>query len=86
MQAESLLGPCREGHGFSRAKTRHYFRNAASAAPQNKIIDVERKVFWITFTALGLFADVVLPLWWALAATIPIIFASWWVAYRSDWF
>jgi hypothetical protein len=27
-----------------------------------------------------------LPLWWALAATIPIVFASWWVAYRSDWF
>jgi hypothetical protein len=47
---------------------------------------VERKGFWITFTALGLFADVMLPLWWALGATIPIIFASWWVAYRSDWF
>ena len=39
-----------------------------------------------TFTALGLLADVMLPLWWALAATVPIIFASWWVAYRSDWF
>lgn len=47
---------------------------------------MERKVFWITFTALGLFADVVLPLWWALFATIPIGIASWWVAYRSDWF
>jgi hypothetical protein len=47
---------------------------------------VERKVFWITFTALGLVADVVLPLWWALGATIPITFASWWVAYGSDWF
>ena len=28
----------------------------------------------------------VLPLWWALAATIPIAIASWWVAYRSEWF
>jgi hypothetical protein len=27
-----------------------------------------------------------LPLWWALVATIPIIYASWWVAYRSNWF
>ncbi len=71
---------------FSHADGLHYFRNAASERLRHKIIDVERKVFWITFTALGLFADVVLPLWWALAATIPIIFASWWVAYRSDWF
>jgi hypothetical protein len=47
---------------------------------------VERKVFWITFTALGLFAEFILPLWWALFATIPIGIASWWVAYRSDWF
>lgn len=47
---------------------------------------VERKVFWITFTALGLLADFTLPLWWALIATIPIGMASWWVAYRSDWF
>ena len=28
----------------------------------------------------------VLPLWWALGATIPICCFSWWVAYRSDWF
>jgi hypothetical protein len=47
---------------------------------------VERKVFWIVFSVLGVLADIVLPLWWALAATIPIAFASWWVAYRSDWF
>jgi hypothetical protein len=25
-------------------------------------------------------------LWWALAATIPAVYLSWWVAYRSDWF
>jgi hypothetical protein len=47
---------------------------------------MQRKIFWITFAVLGLMADVVLPLWWALLATIPIGFASWWVAYRSDWF
>jgi hypothetical protein len=29
---------------------------------------------------------VLLPLWWALAATIPIVWVSWWIAYRSDWF
>jgi len=30
-------------------------------------------------------ADFTLPLWWALLATIPIGFASWWLAYRSGW-
>jgi hypothetical protein len=47
---------------------------------------VERRIFWLTFTVLGLVADFVLPLWWALFATIPICILSWWVAYRSDWF
>lgn len=47
---------------------------------------MERKVFWILFVVLGTVADIVLPLWWALAATIPIVYVSWWVAYRSDWF
>jgi hypothetical protein len=47
---------------------------------------MERKIFWITFTVLGVLADVVLPIWWALAATIPAVYVAWWVAYRSDWF
>lgn len=47
---------------------------------------VERKVFWVLFIALGIIADVLLPLWWSLVATIPIAVASWWIAYRSDWF
>jgi len=47
---------------------------------------VERKIFWLTFGVLGLIADFVLPFWWALGATIPVFFVSWWVAYRSDWF
>ena len=47
---------------------------------------MERKVFWISFTVLGIVADVVLPIWWGLLATIPICFCSWWMAYRSGWF
>jgi hypothetical protein len=47
---------------------------------------MQRKIFWLTFTGLGLLADVVLPFWWAVGATIPIGVASWWIAYRSDWF
>jgi hypothetical protein len=47
---------------------------------------MERKIFWLTFTILTLAADFVLPMWWALAATIPICCLCWWIAYRSDWF
>jgi hypothetical protein len=47
---------------------------------------MQRKVFWLTFGVLGLVADLALPLWWALATTIPIGMASWWIAYRSEWF
>jgi hypothetical protein len=47
---------------------------------------MQKKIFWMTFTVLGLFADFLLPIWWGVAATVPILLASWWVAYRSDWF
>jgi len=47
---------------------------------------MERKIFWISFVVLGLVADILLPLWWALLSTIPIAVLSWWVAYRSEWF
>jgi hypothetical protein len=47
---------------------------------------MQRKVFWMTFTALGLIADLALPFWWALGATIPVGMLAWWIAYRSDWF
>lgn len=47
---------------------------------------MERKIFWALFMLLGLLADVVLPFWWAAAATLPILLLSWWIAYRSDWF
>jgi hypothetical protein len=38
------------------------------------------------FIVLNVIAEFVLPLWWALAATLPILYVSWWIAYRSDWF
>jgi hypothetical protein len=47
---------------------------------------MQRKIFWTIFAILGLMADFLLPLWWAVVATIPIFLFSWWVAYRSDWF
>jgi hypothetical protein len=47
---------------------------------------MQRKVFWMSFTALGLIADIALPFWWALGATIPAGMLAWWIAYRSDWF
>jgi hypothetical protein len=47
---------------------------------------MQRKIFWITFGSLGLIADLLLPFWWAIAATIPLLAFSWWFAYRSDWF
>ncbi len=47
---------------------------------------VERKIFWLIFAVLGFGADMILPMWWALGATIPIMLVSWWIAYRSGWF
>lgn len=47
---------------------------------------MERKIFWGSFTLLSLVADLLLPFWWAVAATIPLLALSWWMAYRSDWF
>jgi hypothetical protein len=49
-------------------------------------LGMKRKVFWTVFMALGAFADLSLPLQWALVATVPIGLVSWWLAYRSDWF
>jgi hypothetical protein len=47
---------------------------------------MEKRIFWLCFIVLGLFADFLLPLFWGLVATIPIGVFSWWVAYRSGWF
>lgn len=64
------------GHPNSKTISRNWFYNKR----------MERKIFWLIFIILGLIADVALPLWWALAATLPILYVSWWVAYRSNWF
>jgi hypothetical protein len=47
---------------------------------------VQRKIFWLTFSVVGLLADFLLPFWWAIAATVPILIFSWWFAYRTEWF
>jgi len=47
---------------------------------------MQRKMFWIIVVVLGFGADMVLPFWWALASTVPIMMLSWWIVYRSDWF
>ena len=47
---------------------------------------MQNKIFWILVLILSLLADMVLPLMWGLLATIPIVFISWWIVYRSDWF
>ncbi len=58
--------------------------SVAQGDPQNDAM--ERKIFWMIVAVLGIVADIILPVWWALFSTIPIIFFAWWVAYRSDWF
>ena len=45
----------------------------------------QKKLFWIIFTLLSLVLDFVLPLMWGLIATIPVLFLSWWIVYRSGW-
>ncbi len=47
---------------------------------------MQRKIFIALMLIFGLLADIYLPLMWSLIASIPIIFVSWWIAYRSDWF
>ena len=47
---------------------------------------MQKKVMWILIVVLSIAADVVLPIWWGLLSTIPIVFLSWWIAYRSGWF
>ena len=46
---------------------------------------MERKIFWIVVSVLGLLAVIFLPLWWAVAATIPIVLAACWIGYHSAW-
>jgi hypothetical protein len=46
---------------------------------------MEQKIFWIVVAALGLLAVVALPLWWAVAATIPVVLIAWWAGYQWAW-
>jgi hypothetical protein len=74
------------GRGYYAPRSRHRPFGSAYGEPlaYNRIM--ERKIFWTVFILLGLVADFVLPLWWGIAATVPIVFIAWWVAYRSEWF
>jgi len=47
---------------------------------------MQRRMFWMLAIVLGLVADLLLPFWWGVAATVPIFVLSWWIVYRSDWF
>ncbi len=44
---------------------------------------LEKKIFWLIFIGLSLLADVFLPFFWSMAATVPIVMLSWWLVYRS---
>ncbi len=47
---------------------------------------MQKKLFWLIFIVLDLLATMLLPFWWGMAATVPILVATWWVVYRSEWF
>ena len=51
-----------------------------------RLVEMEKKFFWLIFGVLSLMADLLLPFWWAVLATFPILLLSWWVVYRSEWF
>lgn len=65
--------------------TRHARSIGSGGRQRNYNLCMERKIFWMVFTVLGIVADIVLPIWLGLLATIPIGYFAWWVAYRSDW-
>lgn len=46
---------------------------------------MERKIFWVVVAVLGFPAVIALPLWWAVAATLPIVLTAWWAGYESVW-
>jgi len=50
-------------------------------------LQMEKKIFWLLFTVLGVVMGLVLPsLWWNLVLTLPLLVLCWWVVYRSGWF
>ena len=46
---------------------------------------MQKKVFWLSFTTLGLLADFTLPMMWGVILTLPLAIFCWWLAYRSGW-
>ena len=46
---------------------------------------MDKKIFWLLFTVLGAVMGLLLPLWWNLVLTLPLLVLSWWVVYRSGW-
>jgi hypothetical protein len=47
---------------------------------------LQKRIFWLCLLVLPLIADSILGFWWGLLAAIPLVFLSWWIAYRSGWF
>jgi hypothetical protein len=54
--------------------------------PWYVFLQMEKKIFWLLFTVLGAVMGLLLPLWWNLALTLPLLVLCWWVVYRSGWF
>jgi hypothetical protein len=46
---------------------------------------MDKKIFWLLFTVLGALMGLLLPLWWNLALTLPLLVFCWWIVYRSGW-
>ncbi len=44
---------------------------------------MQRKIFLLVFIVLDCTAGIILPFEWALLASLPLVFVSWWLAYRS---
>jgi len=87
--AAGVATPPHERARNFRDRTEVFSRLAKQEREERKrptIQNMERKIFWISFTVLGLVADFILPIWGARFASIPLVFVSWWLAYRSGWF
>jgi hypothetical protein len=50
-----------------------------------RFFPMEKKIFWLLFTVLGAVMGLLLPLWWNLVLTLPLLVFCWWVVYRSGW-
>jgi hypothetical protein len=75
----SSFPPCFKVLGFN-------FRSVLSVSISGKVFGfMEKKIFWLLFTVLGVVMGIFLPLWWNLALTLPLLVLCWWVVYRSGW-